>query len=336
MKMIKLFYKIDDNKIKIKLFNEDYVKRKKIKFKIICNNKLYPFKEEYAFSKNKSELLKIKILLFSQINNLSTLIKNFKPLPIDHFVTIYKYRTRRNNYYEYLKGSIYSFSMITYKFYRKQTYTRIFGEKFVENNKDKCAIIYQNGIHSLTSKIKPYIDNFFYINYFTIILIEFKSIDDKSYMFHDCYTLIGFSLPNYEIKTLGTISEREETIINSQNSEIFDKFYKKLGALTFERLSTSYESSSDKISLFEGYSKVTFSVDLSKWNTCNCVNMSKMFCGCEYLVKLPDMSNWDTHNCKDLSHMFCGCKELNILPDISNWNISKVTDLSYSFVVVNH
>ena len=114
MKIVKLFYKAVDNTLKIKLFNANYQKEKKIKFLIIINHKLYPFQSEFVVNTKKGELLKIKILVLYKIKYLSTLIRNIKPLPLDYFVVENKYKKKKNNYYEYLKCSIYSFSIISY------------------------------------------------------------------------------------------------------------------------------------------------------------------------------------------------------------------------------
>ena len=283
MKIVILFYKAVDNTIKIKLFNANYLKEKKIKFLIIYNNKLYPFQSEFVINTKKCELLKIKILVLYKIKYPSTLIRNIKPLPIDYSVVGKKYKKKKNNYYEYLKCSIYSFSIITYNYFAKERTVNIFGETFVKNNKSKCAIIYQGQILPLTSKLNINIIHLSDHNSFTIILIEFESIDDKSYMFHNCYFLIGFSLPNYKYKKFDSKKEEDEILLDSKNSELLDNFYQSSGMLSFKNLKTVSESSSDKISLFEGYSKLTFSVDLSRWNTCNCTNLSKMFYNCDFL-----------------------------------------------------
>ena len=77
--------------------------------------------------------------------------------------------------------------IIKYKSY-KEGNIRIFGEKFVENNKNKCYLLIDNKLDKLqefykvTSKQK------------SIILIENESITDMSYIFSDCSSLS--SLPD--------------------------------------------------------------------------------------------------------------------------------------------
>ena len=71
---------------------------------------------------------------------------------------------------------------------------RIFGSKFVSNNKNKWKIIYNNKEYELTEKFK--LDNFIDLkgNNLIIKLKGFNNICDMSYMFCECYSLI--SLPD--------------------------------------------------------------------------------------------------------------------------------------------
>ena len=50
--------------------------------------------------------------------------------------------------------------------------------------------------------------------------------------------------------------------------------------------------------------------DISKWNTNNVDNMSKMFIYCESLSSLPDISKWNTSNVNDIFGMFLNCESL--------------------------
>ena len=98
------------------------------------------------------------------------------------------------------------------------------------------------------------------------------------------------------------------------------------------------------------------SVDLTKWDTKNVKNMSRMFSECRELNNIsgieklitndvvdmssmfysciaffpifPDISNWNTKNVKDISRMFSGCKAL---PNLDKWNLSSVENMSYLF-----
>ena len=52
-----------------------------------------------------------------------------------------------------------------------------------------------------------------------------------------------------------------------------------------------------------------------------------MFAGCSSLSSLPDISKWNTNNVTNMSKMFCGCSSLSSLPDISKWNINNTTNI---------
>src|SRR5574344_1818344 len=92
-----------------------------------------------------------------------------------------------------------------------------------------------------------------------------------------------------------------------------------------------------------------FNGDISKWDTSNVTNMSRMFNGSHFngdiskwdTSKVTDMSDmfmysyfnqdiskWNTSNVKDMSKMFDG-SDFN--QDISKWNTSKVTNMRRMF-----
>ena len=70
-------------------------------------------------------------------------------------------------------------------------------------------------------------------------------------------------------------------------------------------------------------------IDVSTWNTLNCVNMFNMFSGCSKL-KSANLSNFDTSNTAIMSYMFLNCSSLEEV-NLSNFNTSKTTRLSGIF-----
>ena len=56
-----------------------------------------------------------------------------------------------------------------------------------------------------------------------------------------------------------------------------------------------------------------------------------MFYNCKSLKSLPDISKWNTKNVTDMSRMFEDCSSLTNLPDISKWDTKNVTNMSYMF-----
>ena len=56
--------------------------------------------------------------------------------------------------------------------------------------------------------------------------------------------------------------------------------------------------------------------------------MTDLFNGCSSLKELPDISKWNTKNITDISRLFYNCNSLVSLPDISKWNINNI--ISYT------
>ena len=129
---------------------------------------------------------------------------------------------------------------------------RIFGDKFVEKNKDKCKIYYNNKERELVSHIinEETINN----NIIKIYLRIYKDIDDVSYMFDSCESLLSFTDISKYINTLLFID------INH---------------------------------MFSGCKSLSSLPDISKWKTNKVSDMSYTFKDCESLSSLPDISNWN-------------------------------------------
>ena len=174
---------------------------------------------------------------------------------------------------------------------------RLFGSKFVANNKNKCKLLFNNQIldiyetFMINNDLKNYINSKNGILEIKLRINKKEKLTNISHMFKDCSSLLF--LPN--------ISE----------------------------LNTFYVT--DMSYLFYGCTLLGNLPNISKWNTSNVTNMSYMFFNCSSLTSLPDISNWDVSKCKDLSHLFSNCISFESLPDISRWNINNVTNLSYLF-----
>ena len=118
--------------------------------------------------------------------NIGIFIKN----PIEKFYE--EMKKQGKDYYEnYFEGT--NSIDIFYKINDNQKKLKLFGDKFVKNNINKCKIIIEGKEYDLCNNIN--IDNF-KINdskIFKIQLIGIKSITDMSYMFHKCNNLFSVS-----------------------------------------------------------------------------------------------------------------------------------------------
>jgi len=176
---------------------------------------------------------------------------------------------------------------------------QLFGEKFVERNKNNCKIII-NGKEEELKKYKLFplfnkkIDNL------EIKLKGIMNITNMSDMFYECSSLL--SLPD--------ISKWNTNNVTNMSSLFYG--CKSLSSLPdISKWNTN--NVKDMSFLFYKCSSLLSLPDISKWNTNNVTNMSFMFSLCSSLSSLPDISKWNTNNAKDMSCMFSECKKsLNI------------------------
>ena len=105
-------------------------------------------------------------------------------------------------------------------------------------------------------------------------------------------------------------------------------------------LSPSFDASQlnkFNVTSMEGaFEKCTTLPDLSKLDTKNIENMSRLFANCSNIETLPDISNFNTKNVTDFSEMFYNCKSLKSLPDISKWNTNKIENAKSMFQNCNN
>ena len=67
---------------------------------------------------------------------------------------------------------------------------KMFDANFIENNKEKCKIIYNDKEYELKEYFEDICDNYNYKDEIVIKLKIYKDIIDMSYMFNECDTLI--------------------------------------------------------------------------------------------------------------------------------------------------
>ena len=170
----------------------------------------------------------------------------------------------------------------------KSNQIKIFGEKFVENNKNNCRIIYKDKYYDLKIFFDINQDNNENENQLNenILSIKLKmdinKITNLSNMFNQCIQLKSFS----DISKINTINI------------------------------------TDISNIFYGCSQLMSLPDISKWNISNVVNMEGLFQGCSALISLPDLSKWNISKVKNMNNLFNGCIRLKI--NISLWDLSKV------------
>ena len=226
--------------------------------------------------------------------------------------------------------------------YNSQKNMYIFGNGFVENNKDNCVIIYKGKEY----KLQSYFDFEDISNQkITLKLRGIYNIKNIQGIFCDCSNLIelpdihlintenftDFSFLFYwcdSLKSLPDISKWN--LSNANNMKYMFHGCKSLASLP-DISKWNINKVTDLSNLFNNCESLKFLPDISNWKTKNVVNMENMFNSCFKLTHLPDISKWNISNVENISHFFYGCKSLVSLPDISIWNTNKIEKMSSMF-----
>ena len=179
---------------------------------------------------------------------------------------------------------------------------RIFGEPFVNKNKNNFQIVINNKVYKLTS------------------ILNIKDIETGDYR----NQILEEEYDEREKEREKGIMVVKEKIMN--DAPIIDmKIKEKLEIKLLQIKNTT-----DISYMFSGCSNL-LSIENSNWDIGNITHMSSIFGGCKSLISLPDISRWDTRNVIKMNNIFSQCRKLKSIPDISKWNTNNVTDMSFLF-----
>ena len=324
MKVFEIDMKIKINENRLN-FDPSFINKYKNKLRILYNNKIYPLNHKFSNIINNINDLRINLLSLEQL-----------PLYDIHNI-------------RYIKEDDKKDLWDRYKDEEEDDRIRLFGKKFIERNKDKCLIIYNNEIYPLQE-------------YFLIKDIESKDIKIKllifdkiislTDLFHKCKSLTEIEFFENNKKILNKNKEnklKNETIIANENNTEYSEFYKSNEENDF------YPSKSNKsLTVTDYYTIITqkYNGTLSSlysynklFNMKNIYIKSKsiiylpkiyymgyMFSYCSSLKSLPDdISKFDTKNVIYMFDIFSQCSSLISLPDISKWNTNNIEDMSSMF-----
>jgi len=258
---------------------------------------------------------------FSNKNNISynTLSFLYKGKEIDQNLSLNEFLKNINkgmNDVNVLVLEKDNFISAEYKINKENEKILIFGLAFVEKNKDNCKIIYEDEEINLIERID--VKDNCGKNKLEIILVGIKNINDASFMFAQCNSLL--SVP--DLSKWDT-----QNVINMCN------MFQECSSLSTLPDISNWNTSKvkDMKYMFYGCLSLLYLPDIDKWDTSNVENMSYMFDSCELLSILPDISKWNTSKVTSMSNMFFHCKSLIIFPDISKWDLSNVKDIKYMF-----
>jgi surface protein len=131
---------------------------------------------------------------------------------------------------------------------------KLFGEKFVINNKQMCKMLINNEKRDICSYIENY-QNYIIKDRLEIKLIGIENIIDSSYMFSGCVSLI--SLPDLSKWDTHNVSDMSFMFASKR---IF--IFKKDDTTNSNVIEFTYI-----YKLFEGFSLLKSLPDISKWDT---------------------------------------------------------------------
>ena len=211
---------------------------------------------------------------------------------------------------------------IIYKIDKNDKRIKLFGEKFIENNKNNCKIIIDNKEEEIIEYININ-EEMKKRDKLEIKLKEIKTITNMSYMFGDEW-------PNCCDKLISLPDISQWDTKNVTNMSYMFYYCNSLSSIP-DISNWDTQNVTNMNDMFECCDNLISLPDISKWDTKNVTNMSCMFYNCNSLSSLPDISKWDTQNVKDMSSMNESCDKLISLPDISNWNTKNVTNMSSMF-----
>ena len=179
----------------------------------------------------------------------------------------------------------------------------IFGEKFVENNKDNISLIINGNENKLVSEFNLNIGT----NNIKIIIknkltklenmfeycISLKNIDELKYL--DTQDVTNFSCMFNDCESLSNINALQNWNVSNGNNFSF---------------------------MFRGCSSLTDINALKNWNVSNGNNFEGMFIWCSSLTDLNALQNWNVSNGNNFKGMFDYCSSLSDINALQNWNVS--------------
>ena len=243
---------------------------------------------------SEENINKIKnIYILSKQNNKKSLntIKLKKDEKIIYFI-----ENAKENIKKYKNKNI---SILEY-FIENKKIIKIFGNEFIEENKNKCRIIINNKENELK-------------NYITIN--KKKEVKIKLEIYTNIISLKGMLKECQEIRKINNL--------NIYNVNDMSGIFYGCSSLSSLPDISNWNTNNVNNMNFIFYECLSLSSlpDISKWNTNNVNNMSGIFLRCSSLSSLPDISKWNTNYVKNMSFIFSECSSLSSLPDISKWNI---------------
>ena len=225
-------------------------------------------------------------------------------------------------------------------YFAKEEYIfNIFGERFVENNKNNIELIIngiknnlienyklQKGENNIKLLIKNKITNLEYMfewcsclkNIDGLKYLDTKDITNFKYMFCGCTSLSDINiLKNWNVS-------------NANNFEGMFNGCSLLSDIT-ELKNWNVSNVNNFGNMFRGCLSLPDINGIKGWNVSKANNFEHMFRGCSSLLDINGLINWDVSNAVNFNYMFSGCSLLSDITGLKNWNVSNANNFEYMF-----
>ena len=294
----------------------------------VNTNKIIGFHKQYFVMDDISQ----GILLEDIVNEFNLIKKNNIDIKLDQLeenkrkaikesIKVSQIKTIKTIKIERMKNEI----VLVYAIPPSENRIKIFGEKFVKNNYDKCYFLLQDVLTQelFEFEIGAYLninqlpESSLILRAFVLILIQTDYMTDLSDMFYNCNCLINAA----EIGRLNTDGVTDMSFMFFQCTLLSN--LDEIGKLDVSEVTNMSFMFEKCLNLKK--------LDLSNWKISKIKNIKAMFENCSSLEEIKGLSNWDVSRLKDASFLFNICRSLTEIPDISNWNMSNVSNISYMF-----
>ena len=268
--------------------------------------------------------------------------------------------------YNKIMNEFITINLIYEKSNEKDSNNNIFGQKFVENNRENI-ILKINGIKSkliekynlkkginniqiiITNKLVNLKDMFYGVdslkNIEELQNLNTKEVNDFSGMFSYCSSLSDINaLQNWDVSygnnfegmfsycsSLSDISALQNW--NVSNGTNFEGMFMGCPSLSDIKGLQNWDVSNGNnfSSMFKECTSLSDIKALQDWNVSNGNNFGSMFHGCSSLTDINALQNWNVSNGNDFSYIFFGCFSLSDIKGLQNWNVSNGNTFSDIF-----
>ena len=271
---ITLYYKVNANDKKIKLFSDEFVKNNNEICSIIMDDKKKDLLSEYDLEnvKIKEQVLEIKLKGVNKINIASYMFSYYRSLTLPEDISNWKTSNVTNMNKMFFKCEILNLPDISnWDTSQVKDMSNMFSEcssltKFPDISKwDTSNVIDMQGLFNNCASIEYLPD---------ISKWNTKKVKSMANLFKSCFSL----------KSLPDIS-------NWNTSQVSNMSY-----------------------MFGECNKIYSLPDISNWDTSNVRNMSYMFFNCKSLQKVPNINKWNIDNLSEKHKMFEDCNSSLEIP----------------------